>query len=72
MAKAKPHTVGDLRLAALSDDEFSDEEVEQILHETEVRTESDISEVVGILKEYRPSLYERIESEFPLFARREK
>ncbi len=64
-----PYGIQDFKLAVLSD-EFTDEEIEQILHETEVKTENEIREVVSILREHCPELYEKIESDFPLFARR--
>ena len=52
------------KLAVLSIDDFKDEEIEDMFLGFEVVSEDEILEIVGIVREHRPSLIEKITQTF--------
>ena len=53
-----------LKLAILSLDSFSDEEVKSIFLNFTITHENEISEIIGVMREHRPQLYEALSKYF--------
>jgi len=54
--------IAQFKLAALSHDEFTDDQVEKMFYEVNINDHRDVVDVVGILKRNRPKLFKKLEN----------